>query len=106
MGLLKKIARLFTMPSPGASSTLIVTVRCNKCGETIQGRINLNNDLSVEYGEVENETRYICRKVLIGEGRCYQPLEINLTFDQNRKIIDRKIKGGTFIEAQPGRSRD
>jgi len=98
MSFLKKITRLFSAPSSGGGNTLVSHVRCSKCGEIIHSRINLNNDLSIEYGNTEADTRYTCRKVLIGEGRCYQPVEIILTFDQNRIIIDRKIKGGTFFE--------
>lgn len=97
MSFLKKVTRLFTTP-PSDANILMVRVRCSKCGEIIHSRINLNNDLSIEYGETENATRYKCRKVLIGEGRCYQPVEVTLTFDQNRSIIDRKIKGGTLVE--------
>jgi hypothetical protein len=98
MSFLKKITQLFSFPSSSGVNTLMVHVRCGKCGEIIQSRINLNNDLSIEYGETEKDTRYFCRKVLIGEGRCYQPIEVSLTFDQNRSIIDRKIKGGAYVE--------
>jgi hypothetical protein len=98
MSLLKKFLKLFALPSPVAANMMIVTVRCSKCSEVIQTRINLSNDLSVEYGDVEADTRYTCRKVLVGEARCYQPVEVILTFDQNRKLIDRKVKGGTFVE--------
>jgi hypothetical protein len=37
------------------------------------------------------------RKVLIGSGRCFQPIEVKLTFDANRNIISREITGGDFI---------
>lgn len=98
MGFLKRFFQLFSPPSSSNLNALIVKVRCGKCGELIQTRISLSNDLSVEYGELEAETRYTCRKVLIGEGPCYQPVEVTLTFDQNRKVIDRSIRGGTFAE--------
>ncbi|MGQ9696187.1 MAG: hypothetical protein ACUVWV_15740 [Thermodesulfobacteriota bacterium] len=77
---------------------LIVTVQCARCGEIIQTRIDLENDLSAEYGERESETTYFCRKMLIGKQNCYALIEVELTFDNRRQIIDRVIKGGSFIE--------
>jgi len=98
MSFIKKFFKLFSAPSPASANAFILKVRCNKCGEIVQTRINLSNDLSVEYGETEVDTRYTCRKVLIGEARCYQPIEVTLTFDQNRKLIERQAKGGVFVE--------
>jgi hypothetical protein len=87
-----------------------VYVQCQRCGETIRGRVDLLNDLSIDYGVVEgedgettapsDEVRYFCRKGLIGEQRCYQTVEIELTFDKNHRLIDQKIKGGKFIEEE------
>ncbi|MBP1717322.1 MAG: hypothetical protein H6Q43_760 [Deltaproteobacteria bacterium] len=75
-----------------------ITVVCSRCGEVIRARIDLANDLSAEYGEGDQETSYLCRKVLIGKQGCYAPVEILLDFDAGRKIIDRKITGGKFAE--------
>ena len=35
----------------------------------------------------------------MGEGHCFQRIEIELIFDQNRKLLDRKASGGEFVEA-------
>ena len=75
-----------------------VSVKCNRCGEVIQSRINLYNDLSLEYGE-DGGTSYICRKLLIGEGRCFQRVEIELTFDDKRNLVNHTVTGGVFVEA-------
>jgi hypothetical protein len=87
-----------------------VYVQCHRCGEKIRGRIDLHNDLSIDYGVVEdedgettapsNEVRYFCHKGLIGEQRCYQTVEVELTFDKNHRLIDRQVKGGKFIEEE------
>ena len=98
MGLMKKISSLFT-GSPKDSS-LWITVQCGRCGEVIQTRIDLNNDLSTEYGEDERETAYYCRKVLIGKEGCYLPVEIELRFDAGRNLIDKQIKGGKFVDGE------
>ncbi len=81
--------------SPGGNRNYWVHVRCARCGEVITARIDLLNDLSVDY-----ETgQYHTRKVLIGQGaaRCFQPIEITLTFDKNKRLIDRTIAGGEFL---------
>ncbi len=76
---------------------LIITVQCARCGEIIQTRIDLENDLSAEFGEKESETTYFCRKMLIGKKNCYAPIEVELTFDNKRRIIEQTIKGGNFV---------
>jgi hypothetical protein len=34
----------------------------------------------------------------MGDQLCFQKIEVELTFDQNRNVIDRQIKGGKFVE--------
>lgn len=93
MGILKKITSLFT---PGGDAHAYwVKVRCDRCGEILMTRVDLRNDLSIEYGESE---RYFCRKVLIGDKRCFQKVEVQLEFNTNRKLIDRQITGGEFVD--------
>jgi hypothetical protein len=36
--------------------------------------------------------------VLVGEKRCYQPIELALKFDKNHKLIEKQINGGKYIE--------
>jgi len=95
MGLMKKLSSLFT-GSPKDNSFWI-SVKCGRCGEIIRTRVDLNNDLSAEYGEGEGETTYFCRKVLIGKKGCYVPIEVELRFDAGRNLIEKQIKGGKFV---------
>jgi hypothetical protein len=67
------------------------TVSCDRCGEKIEGKVNLNNDLSLD-----DEGGYHVRKVLIGSGPCFQQIEVFLKFGQGKDLIDRQIKGGKF----------
>jgi DNA-directed RNA polymerase subunit N (RpoN/RPB10) len=97
MGILKKITNFFSSPTKNDPASYWITVKCNRCGETIRSRINLYNDLSAEYGESGAST-YICRKMLMGEGHCFQRVEVELTFDANRKLINREITGGQFVD--------
>lgn len=71
------------------------SVKCKRCGEIIEGRVDLNNDLSVEYEE--GGDIYHARKLLMGENRCFQRIEIELKFTANRELIKKKITGGEFI---------
>ncbi len=34
----------------------------------------------------------------MGDGICFQQIEVLLFFDSNRKLIDRKATGGEFID--------
>jgi hypothetical protein len=95
---LKKLSdRLAGLDHESDENSFWVTVQCDRCGEVIRTRIDLANDLSAEYGEGESVTTYFCRKVLIGKQSCYRPIEVMLTFDANRKLIERQITGGKFV---------
>ncbi|MDO9128939.1 MAG: hypothetical protein Q7U34_03645 [Anaerolineales bacterium] len=97
MGFLKKLFGGFI--TPGAQANFYpVTVKCKRCGEVIEGRVNLNNDLSETCDAHGNVTGYFCRKVLMGYGRCYQQIEVRLTFDPGNRLKDRQIVGGHFAE--------
>jgi len=69
-------------------------VKCNRCGEIIEGRVDLDNDLSLN----EEGNGYLVRKGLIGGNRCFQQIEVALTFDSTRQIQEKTITGGTFVE--------
>jgi hypothetical protein len=101
MGILGQLARLFNpAPKPGKHQ-LWVYVRCNRCGEALRTRIDLLNHLSIEYGKSDKENTFICRKTVMGDAsktRCFQAIEITLSFDANRKLIGREVQGGEFIE--------
>ena len=63
--------------------------------------MDLWNELTPEYeGNSENATSFQCRKVLVGENRCYQPIELRLKFDKNHRLIDQQILGGKFIDEE------
>ena len=71
------------------------SVKCLRCGEIIEGRVDLDNDLSVEYessGDV-----YIAHKMLMGANRCFQRIEVDLKFTYNRELIEQEVKGGEFV---------
>ncbi|MFN2197247.1 MAG: hypothetical protein ACK2UW_14095 [Anaerolineales bacterium] len=102
MGFFKSLSNLFGAKGKSAGNVYWVYARCSRCGEVLRGRVNLHNDLSVEYGDKETQNTYVCRKILSGDGSnlCFQKVEILLHFDAKRKLLDREISGGTFIEAE------
>ena len=71
------------------------SVKCLRCGEIIEGRVDLDNDPSVEYeegGEV-----FHARKVLMGNGRCFQRVEVAFKFTPARTLIEQQVTGGEFV---------
>ena len=91
MGFFKKLFGGVTA-SP-SSDFYAFRVRCERCGETIEGKVNLANDLSLD-----DEGGYHVRKVLMGNGRCFQQIEVVLKFDAARQLQEQQVSGGKFVE--------
>lgn len=94
MGFLKKL--FGSPPARHEKRYYTFNVKCKRCGETITGRIDLDNDLSVEYEEGGDV--FYARKVLIGENKCFQRIEVNFKFNAERQVIEKEIIGGEFVE--------
>lgn len=94
MGFLSKIGKFF-LPPPPTSRFLEFQVKCGRCGEILAGRVDTFNDPSLD--EEDGKLIYRCRKVLIGSGHCFQPVETTFTFDKDRQVIARQVNGGEFI---------
>jgi len=96
----RKILDIFKFPRGHTETALWLFVKCNRCGEVLRTRIDLRNDLSQADVEVGEEQTYICRKILVGSQHCFQRIEIEWRFDQQHRLLDRKIQGGKFITEQ------
>lgn len=96
----KKLASLFAPKRARDTHGYWLYVQCDRCGEKIRTRVDLRNDLSVRYGQTDQDTTRFCRKTIIGSGRCFQKIEVELTFDAHRQLIDRHIRGGNFISEE------
>ena len=94
MGFLKNLFGSGSSTSQNRNYTF--KVKCDRCGEVIEGRVDLNNDLSVEYEG--NESVYFGRKVLMGSGRCFQQIEVELKFNASKQLLEKNITGGSFTE--------
>lgn len=100
MRLFRKLSNLFTSTGNQDPHGHWLYVRCNRCSEIIRARVDLHNDLSLEYGDDRKNHIYYCRKVLIGQNRCFQQIEVHLKFNDNRKLIYREINGGEFTSEE------
>ncbi len=100
MDLLNRLTAALNRRQPTQDRGYWVYLLCDRCGEPLQVRIDLLNDLSVEYGRRNSDDRYFIRKQVIGSGNCFQPIEIQLSFNHQRSLIDRSITGGEFISQQ------
>jgi hypothetical protein len=72
----------------------VFQVKCNRCGEIVEGRVDLDNDLSLEFED--NKNVYFGRKVVMGSGRCFQQIEVELKFDSSRQLLEQQVTGGQF----------
>ena len=69
-------------------------VKCNRCGEIIESRVDLDNDLSVEYED--NREVFHAHKGLMGSNRCFQQIEVELKFNSSRQLLEQQATGGQF----------
>ena len=93
MGFLKKLFGGGTAKSEKNYYTF--NVKCNRCGEVIEGRVDLDNDLSLD--DEGEGTVYFVRKGLIGNNRCFQQIEVEMKFTSARTLIEQQVTGGQFI---------
>ena len=94
MGFLKS---LFSgTPAKPEKRYYVFQVKCNRCGEIIEGRVDLDNDLSLEYEG--DHTVYFVRKGLMGGNRCFQQIDVELKFTSSRELIEQQAQGGKFVE--------
>jgi len=87
----------FFSPPHSTGSFYPFSVKFKRCGETIQGQVNVNNEPSLELDD-KGKPSYTCRKVLIGNGHCFQQIEVVFKFDERRRVLVRTISGGEFVD--------
>lgn len=94
MGFLDGLKSLFAGGS-GGDGGYYIYARCRRCGEALRTRVNLRNDLSAD-----ESGGYVLHKTLVGGGRCFERIEVTLTFGGSRQVTNREISGGEFITAE------
>ena len=89
------LKHLFNSPAPKSRKNYYTfNVKCHCCGEIIEGRVDLDNDLS----QNDEGNGYYARKLLMGSNLCFQQIEVELNFDSARQVVEKNITGGTFVE--------
>ena len=92
MGFLKNL--FGGSPAQHEKHYYVYQVKCNRCGEIIEGRVDMDNDLSLN----DEGNGYLVRKTLIGGNRCFQQIEVEMTFSSQRELIEKNVTGGKFVE--------
>jgi hypothetical protein len=92
MGFLKNL--FSKTPAKPEKRYYVFQVKCNRCGEIIEGRVDLDNDLSLS----DEGDSYIVRKGLIGANRCFQQIEVEMKFTSGRTLIEQTASGGIIVE--------
>ncbi|HUH97847.1 MAG TPA: hypothetical protein VLZ89_10840 [Anaerolineales bacterium] len=86
-------------PAAQGKRYYVFRVKCDRCGEILEGRVDLDNDLSVEYEG--NNAVYFGRKALMSSsGQCFQQIEVELTFNVDRKLLEAHSVGGQLTEGR------
>jgi hypothetical protein len=97
VGRLGFLSRLFgggSRVSPDGG--VYIRVKCDACGEIVQGRISPTSELS--QADDEEGGGYYVRKVLVGR-QCFRPIEVQVRYsDLGRTEVSREVKGGTSVE--------
>ena len=68
-------------------------IKSSKTGAVVRVRINPMNDLT----QRDEENGYFTNKVIHGT-RGYDPIEATFYFNQDRKLTNTEIKGGTMVD--------
>jgi hypothetical protein len=95
MGFFDSLKSLFGGGGARQDEAFWIYVRCRRCGEVIKTRLDLLNNLALN-----DEGGYTASKTLVGNRLCFERIEVTLTFDENRRLINREILRGDFITAE------
>jgi hypothetical protein len=76
----------------GDRDALWLYVKCNKCGAPVAIRVDLRNDISVDY---ETGGKYLRKEIM--DSTCFQLMYADVQFDGTGKISEKSIQGGTFL---------
>jgi hypothetical protein len=98
MSFLKNFSKIFSVKPTESNRAVYLYVQCNRCGEKLRARVDTYSELTPDFdGKSDEPVSYFCRKVLIGEKQCYQPIELRLKFGRDHRLISKDISGGKFI---------
>ncbi|MGA9531671.1 MAG: hypothetical protein WBR18_03045 [Anaerolineales bacterium] len=83
----------------GGREAEFVHIRCDRCGELLQTRIDLTHDLSADYNSNGYLKGYFTHKTVIGDGPCFQHLDVHIRYDTRRRRKEITVSGGQALSA-------
>jgi hypothetical protein len=98
MGFLDGLRKVLGGSSSSGDDVYWIHARCRRCGEPLLGRVDLRNEPSL----TDDGETWMVRKGLIGSGaeRCYQVVEVTLTFDAEKHVLGGEADGGALISKE------
>ena len=79
MGIFDRLRKVLSSPVSQSNGgyNYWIYVRCASCGETIEGRVDMRNELSHR----DDSNGFFVRKRMMGSKRCFNPIDVTLYFD-------------------------
>ena len=107
VGILDSLRKALGGTGSSGDDVYWIYARCRRCGEPLLGRVDLRNEPSL----ADDGETWIVRKGLIGSGkqrtgaaavaRCYQTVEVTLTFDADKQhVLASEASGGELISQE------
>ena len=72
-------------------------VECNHCHTPVHVRVDVYNDLTLEYDDREQAVGYVLRKEIM-DARCFRLMHAEILFDTGRRETRRTVEGGVFVD--------
>ncbi len=67
-------------------------VQCVKCGAPLAIRVDLRNDISIDY---ETNSRYLRKEMM--DSSCFQLMYAEVHFDGNGKVLEQSVERGKIL---------
>ncbi len=90
----KKKKNLAQNPFYGEKNSLVVYMKCNKCGEVFRSHLRKGYDFLIDYDNPS--VPYKIDKLYVGS-KCPNKLHLTASFTASYKVISVSLDGGTFI---------
>jgi hypothetical protein len=95
MGLFDGIKTFFTNISSGEMYVMHIYVRCRRCGELIDLRMDRRFDLLPEYGQ-NLIVGYSANKDILGN-KCYNLIRVHIDYNAEFRQRSFQVEGGTLL---------
>ncbi len=104
MGCFARLLQKFAPPAEdqtGVESTrdaVWVYLKCDKCGEPISLRIRKSSEIQRDESGGKTYDMFV-NKIVVGS-KCFNRMELRLEFDKAYRVVNRELKGGSFISKE------